>query len=323
MSARASTSAPQSGHVAGSGSPHVDCELASDSPGTRPPPSRLHVPGPGAACRSGAHGSMVNRAQLTVFLTVGRQHRMVKNAGRQRSRSFRRSPPEITAVSTRERGRSRWPPGPEGRDRLQGREYARNSAKIEHRSSNRSEGGTDPHGADDEIVVYMPVVGDDKRPTTGADRYRRSRHASPQKSAGAMCGERGSLRPGADALADLGIADRRHERPAGPDPRHPLHPGRRAAPSRRRAGASTSHRVARVDVGYLEGLGQPVVQGRNFTMGDLGEDRSAVIVNEGFVERVLEDRYPLGRRVRYWTPGPEPGPCARTVVSAPNPALSL
>ena len=65
-------------------------------------------------------------------------------------------------------------------------------------------------------------------------------------------------------------------------------------------------RVARVDVGYLEALGQPVVQGRDFTVGDLGEDQSAVLVNQGFVERVLEGRYPLGRRLRYWTPGREP-----------------
>ena len=78
-------------------------------------------------------------------------------------------------------------------------------------------------------------------------------------------------------------------------------------------------RVARVDVGYLEALGQPVVQGRDFTMGDLGEERSAVIVNQGFVERVLEGRYPLGRRLRYWTPGREPRPWSYQIVGVVGP----
>ena len=78
-------------------------------------------------------------------------------------------------------------------------------------------------------------------------------------------------------------------------------------------------RVARVDVGYLEAWGRPVVQGRNFTMGDLGEDRSAVIVNQGFVERVLKGRYPLGRRLRYWTPGRQPGPWSYQIVGVVGP----
>ena len=72
--------------------------------------------------------------------------------------------------------------------------------------------------------------------------------------------------------------------------------------------------VARVDVGYFEALGQPVAHGRNFNLGDLGEDRSAVVVNQGFVDRVLNGRYPLGRRVRYWAPGREPGPWSYEIV---------
>ena len=63
--------------------------------------------------------------------------------------------------------------------------------------------------------------------------------------------------------------------------------------------------VARVDVGYFEALGQPILRGRNFNRGDLGEDRSAVIVNQSFVDRVLGGRNPLGRRVRYWGRGPQ------------------
>lgn len=72
--------------------------------------------------------------------------------------------------------------------------------------------------------------------------------------------------------------------------------------------------VAGVDVGYLEALGHPVVSGRNFNTSDLGEDRSAVIVNRGFVDRVLEGRNPVGRRLRYWTPGREPGPWSYEIV---------
>ena len=53
-------------------------------------------------------------------------------------------------------------------------------------------------------------------------------------------------------------------------------------------------------------MAQPVVQGRNFTMDDLGEDRSAVIVNEGFVERVLEGRYPSAGASATGRPGGSP-----------------
>ena len=59
--------------------------------------------------------------------------------------------------------------------------------------------------------------------------------------------------------------------------------------------------VARVDVGYFEALDQPILNGRDFNTSDLGDNRSAVIVNRSFVDRVLGGRNPLGRRVRYWT----------------------
>ncbi len=70
---------------------------------------------------------------------------------------------------------------------------------------------------------------------------------------------------------------------------------------------------ARVDVGFFEGLGQKILDGRGFTTADLigtiDEDRTAVIVNTAFVEHVLGGRNPIGRRVRYVPPeGEEPGP---------------
>jgi predicted permease len=72
--------------------------------------------------------------------------------------------------------------------------------------------------------------------------------------------------------------------------------------------------VARVDVGYFDALDQPILSGRNFSRGDLGEDRSAVIVNTSFVDRVLGGRNALGRRVRYWDADREPGPWSFEIV---------
>ncbi len=56
--------------------------------------------------------------------------------------------------------------------------------------------------------------------------------------------------------------------------------------------------VARVNVDYFEALGQPILAGRTFDRTDLGENRSAVIVNTTFVERVLGGSNPIGRRIR-------------------------
>jgi hypothetical protein len=64
-----------------------------------------------------------------------------------------------------------------------------------------------------------------------------------------------------------------------------------------------------VDLDFFESLGQPILQGRAFDAGDLGEERTAVIVNTSFVERVLGGQNPIGRRIRFhpWGDG-EPGP---------------
>jgi predicted permease len=77
--------------------------------------------------------------------------------------------------------------------------------------------------------------------------------------------------------------------------------------------------VARVDIGYFDALDQPVLNGRNFNAGDLGDDRSAVIVNTGFVDRVLGGRNPIGQRLRYWEPGKEPGPFSFEIVGVVGP----
>ena len=68
-----------------------------------------------------------------------------------------------------------------------------------------------------------------------------------------------------------------------------------------------------VDIGFVAGLGQAVLYGRDFATSDLpprpDQLPRAVIVNTAFVERVLRGRNAIGQRVRYATrPGEEPGP---------------
>jgi predicted permease len=77
--------------------------------------------------------------------------------------------------------------------------------------------------------------------------------------------------------------------------------------------------VARVDIGYFDALEQPILNGRTFNAGDLGDDRSAVIVNAGFVNRVLGGRNPIGQRLRYWEQGKEPGPFSLEIVGVVGP----
>ncbi|GMV06520.1 MAG: hypothetical protein AMXMBFR53_27960 [Gemmatimonadota bacterium] len=72
-------------------------------------------------------------------------------------------------------------------------------------------------------------------------------------------------------------------------------------------------RRAFVDMGFFDGLGLEVLEGRGFNSADVaappGEGRSSVIVNTAFVEHVLGGRNPIGRRVRRVAPPDgEPGP---------------
>ena len=59
--------------------------------------------------------------------------------------------------------------------------------------------------------------------------------------------------------------------------------------------------VARVDVGFFDALGRPILSGRGFGQADLDEGASTAIVNTSFVERRMEGRNPIGRRIRFWT----------------------
>ncbi len=61
-------------------------------------------------------------------------------------------------------------------------------------------------------------------------------------------------------------------------------------------------RLARVDVDFLSALAVPVQKGRDFLRSDVDGGARVAIVNTAFVERVLEGRDPIGRRVRFPTP---------------------
>ncbi len=66
---------------------------------------------------------------------------------------------------------------------------------------------------------------------------------------------------------------------------------------------------ARVDLNFFNAFNHPILSGRGFAPTDLAEDGSAVIVNTFFVDRVMEGRNPVGRRLRFpRRRGEEPGP---------------
>ena len=71
------------------------------------------------------------------------------------------------------------------------------------------------------------------------------------------------------------------------------------------SGSPRSVQVAEgtVDVHFFQDLGRPILEGRDFSSGDIpeqrGAHRDAVIVNTTFVEQVLGGRSPIGKRIRY------------------------
>ena len=60
-------------------------------------------------------------------------------------------------------------------------------------------------------------------------------------------------------------------------------------------------RVARVDVDFFGALGTPILSGRDFRRTDVEEGSRVAIVNTAFVQRTLEGKDPIGRRVRFPT----------------------
>lgn len=61
--------------------------------------------------------------------------------------------------------------------------------------------------------------------------------------------------------------------------------------------------TASVDPSYFEVMEAPILAGRGFGAADLGPDARVVIVDQGFVDRMLHGRNPVGRRVRFSEPG--------------------
>ncbi len=68
-------------------------------------------------------------------------------------------------------------------------------------------------------------------------------------------------------------------------------------------------RIASVHIDFFRALGQAPVWGRGFNRADVvalqGDGRTAVVVNESFVEDALRGRDPVGQRVRLWVPEDE------------------
>jgi predicted permease len=57
-------------------------------------------------------------------------------------------------------------------------------------------------------------------------------------------------------------------------------------------------RTARIPTSYFDVLKAPMIAGRPFTSADLSPDARVVIVDQGFVDRVMGGRNPIGHRVR-------------------------
>jgi predicted permease len=57
--------------------------------------------------------------------------------------------------------------------------------------------------------------------------------------------------------------------------------------------------IASVDIDYFDVLGAEILAGRGFNTGDVESGSRIVIVNQSFVERALQRRNPIGRRVRF------------------------
>lgn len=79
-----------------------------------------------------------------------------------------------------------------------------------------------------------------------------------------------------------------------------------------------------VDADYFDAFGVGIVAGRGFHSGDLRPGSRVVVVNQHFVDDILEGRNAIGRRVRYQTRYGEqmatdrPGPRARALMRQPG-----
>jgi predicted permease len=61
--------------------------------------------------------------------------------------------------------------------------------------------------------------------------------------------------------------------------------------------------IARIDPSYFDALDTPVLAGRAFTAADLAPGPIVAIVDQGFVDQVLQGRHPIGQLVRFGKAG--------------------
>ena len=62
--------------------------------------------------------------------------------------------------------------------------------------------------------------------------------------------------------------------------------------------------IAAVDPSYFEVLDAPVLAGRGFTTADAVPGTRVAIVDQGFVDQILQGRNAVGQQVRFRYPGP-------------------
>jgi putative ABC transport system permease protein len=75
--------------------------------------------------------------------------------------------------------------------------------------------------------------------------------------------------------------------------------------------------VARVEPSYFDVLNAPMLAGRSFAAADLAPGASVAIVDQGFVDLVLQGRNPIGQQVRF---GHDPDD---TAAKPPNPWIEI
>ena len=84
-----------------------------------------------------------------------------------------------------------------------------------------------------------------------------------------------------------------------PDPRIELYDDQTATASANPRGPLREANVAGIDPSYFDVLEAPMLAGRAFTAGDLAPGARVAIVDQGFVDQVLEGRNAIGQRVRF------------------------
>ncbi len=75
--------------------------------------------------------------------------------------------------------------------------------------------------------------------------------------------------------------------------------------------------VGRIEPSYFDVLETPMLAGRAFAVADLGPGANVAIVDQGFVEQVLQGRNPIGQQVRFAQDPKDPA------VKRPNPWIEI